>query len=174
MSGFIPSVAWSWHESAGYLTLSMAGQLHTTRFAITDLHTVPAYMPFTLEQAELYQQFNQSLECLGWSETNHQAAAIDALAAHCFLRQTAHKSWWFTNVSLHCIPKVAQLVFLHCQQTLLGIVVQQYQQSASVLLLESGHNLQGKPLQAGQVVAVLADRLQPWSAKRLPHLAKTA
>ena len=60
---------------------------------------------------------------------------------------------------------------------MLGIVTNSYGASCQLLLLDSGENLQGKQLLAGQALVVLNDRLQPAiSQKPLHHrhFAKSA
>jgi len=174
MSAYTPSARWQWlvdeklQLDTGYLVQStpfVPEQLAT----LTDTH-------FTLDQAQSYWMFWHALDTLQLSEAACFAASVDALCAMQFVRQTGHKSWGFTLVSEHYQPAIAELVLLSGKVALLAIVTNSYGASSQLLLLDSGENLQGKQLFAGQVLVVLNDRLQPacQGAAPVAHFAKSA
>jgi hypothetical protein len=159
MSAYTPSARWQWllHES---LQLDTGVAMQTTPFLRQQLVDL-ADSHFTLEQAQYYWTFWHALEQLQFSEAACFAASVDALSAQQFVRQTGHKSWGFTPVSQQFQPAIAELVLLTGAVTMLAIVTNSYGTSSQLLLLDSGENLQGKQLLAGQVLVVLNDRLQP-------------
>lgn len=173
MSAFTPSACWHWHLDAGKLQLHTSSASHYTPFLVNDLNAIPA-TDFTLAQAELFWQFRHALEVLNLPEPICFAATIDAMAAQLFLRQTGHKSWWFTPVSDLYLPQATELVWLGAAEPLLAIITAQFGSCCQLLLLQQGNTLQGKQLYAGQVLVLLNDRVQPFAAPSRHQLAKTA
>ncbi|WP_333797739.1 hypothetical protein [Rheinheimera sp.] len=173
MCAFTPSASWQWQTQTGQLQLQTGQFLHRTPFQLTELNTNPS-PDFTLAQAELFWQFWHALEQLQYPAAACFAAAIDALAAQQYLRQTGHKSWWFTAISADYQPACAELVWVGGQQPLLALVTQQQGHCCQLLLLEDGHSLQGKALYAGEVLMLLNDRVQPWLPASGHKLAKSA
>ena len=159
MSAYAPSARWQWlvneqlHLDTGDV-LQSTPFLHHQLIALADTH-------FTLEQAQYFWTFWHALETLQFNEAACFAASVDALSAQQFVRQTGHKSWGFTPVSQQYQPTTAELVFVTGTTAMLAIVTNSYGASSQLLLLDSGENLQGKQLLAGQVLVVLNDRLQP-------------
>lgn len=175
MSASTPSAKWQWLVNE-QLQLDTGVAVQTTPFfqhqlvAIEDTH-------FTLEQAQYFWTFWHALEQLQLSEAACFAASVDALCAQQFVRQTGHKSWGFTPVSQQFQPAIAELVFVAGRVAMLAIVTNSYGASSQLLLLDSGENLQGKQLLAGQALVVLNDRLQPAQLQKPTpqrHFAKTA
>lgn len=173
MSAFTPSACWHWQVDAGKLQLHTSSAVHNTPFLASDLTAIPA-TDFTLAQAELFWQFRHTLEVLNLPEAIYFAATIDAIAAQLFLRQTGHKSWWFTPVSNLYSPKTAELVWVGAAEPLLAIITAQYGTCCQLLLLQQGNTLQGKQLYAGQVLVLLNDRVQAFAAPSRHQLAKSA
>jgi cell division protein ZapC len=173
MSAFTPSSCWHWQVDAGKLQLHSSSVLHNTPFMVNDLTAIPA-AEFTLAQAELFWQFRHALEPLNLPEAICFAAAIDAMAAQLFLRQTGHKSWWFTPVSNLYLPQATELVWIGAAEPLLAIITAQHGTCCQLLLLQQGYTLQGKPLYAGQVLVLLNDRVQPFTTPSCHQLAKSA
>lgn len=173
MSAFTPSACWHWQVDAGKLQLHTSAALHNTPFQLNDLNTMPA-PDFTLAQAELFWQFWHAVEALSLPEHACFAATVDAVAAQLFLRQTGHKSWWFTPVSNLYVPQSAELVWLGAAEPLLAIITAQYGTSCQLLLLQQGCTLQGKQLYAGQVLVLLNDRVRAFAAPSHHRLAKSA
>lgn len=173
MSAFTPSASWQWQIDDGRLQLVTDQVLHSTPFLLTELHTQPA-VDFTLAQAEIFWQFWHALEPLQYQAAACFAAAIDALAAQQFLRQSGHKSWLFPIRSVDYQPDSAELVWIDGQQPLLALVTQQLGHCCQLLLLENGYCKQGKALHAGKVLVLLNDRVRPCSAASSPRFAKSA
>ena len=173
MYAFTPSSCWNWQLDAGKLHLHSGAGRHSTPFLINDLTAVPS-AEFTLAQAELFWQFRHSLETLNLPEAICFAATVDALAAQLFLRQTGHKSWWFTPLSSLYLPQAAELVWVGAAEPLLAIVTAQHGHCCQLLLLQQGNTLQGKQLHAGQVLVLLNDRVQPFATPSRHQLAKSA
>lgn len=173
MSAFTPSACWHWQVNAGKLQLHTSSSVHNTPFLLNDLNAMPA-PEFTLAQAELFWQFWHALEALDLPEPICFAATIDAMAAHLFLRQTGHKSWWFTPVSNLYVPQTTALVWIGAAEPLLAIITAQHGNCCQLLLLQQGNTLQGKQLYAGQVLVLLNDRVQAFAAPSHHPLAKSA
>lgn len=179
MSAYTPTAKWQWQAPSQLhpqLQLDTGLFAHQTPFSVQQLVTIDD-THFTLEQAQYYWTFWHALEQLQLNEAACFAAAVDALCCQQFVRQTGHKSWGFTPVSQHYQPAIAELVLLAGRHAMLAIVTNSYGASRQLLLLDSGENLQGKPLLAGQALVVLNDRLQPaLQQKPLPqrHFAKSA
>jgi hypothetical protein len=175
MSATTPSARWQWLVNE-QLQLDTGVMVQSTPFLASQLVAIED-KHFTLEQAQWYWTFWHALESLHFSDTACFAAAIDALCCHQFVKQSGHKSWGFSVVSEQYQPEVAELVLLSGKVGMLGIVTNSYGASCQLLLLDSGENLQGKQLLAGQALVVLNDRLQPAiSQKPLHHrhFAKSA
>lgn len=175
MSATTPSARWQWLVNE-QLQLDTGVRVQSTPFLSQQLIPIED-THFTLEQAQWYWTFWHALESLQLDEMACFAAAVDALCCQQFVRQTGHKSWGFTMVSEHYQPPVAELVLLCGQVAMLAIVTNCYGASSQLLLLDSGENLQGKQLFAGQALVVLNDRLQPaLQQKPVPHrhFAKSA
>lgn len=175
MSAYTPTAKWQWLV-AEQLQLDTGVTLQSTPFLSQQLVTIED-THFTLEQAQWYWTFWHALEQLQFSEAACFAATLDALSAQQFVRQTGHKSWGFTPVSQYFQPTVAELVLLAGRASMLAIITNSYGASSQLLLLDSGENLQGKQMHAGQVIVVLNDRLQPaLQQKPIPHrhFAKSA
>lgn len=179
MSAYTPTAKWQWQvpsQQQPQLQLDTGLALQPTPFSSQQLVTIEE-THFTLEQAQFYWTFWHSLEQLKFSEAACFAATVDALCCQQFVRQTGHKSWGFSPVSQHYQPAVAELVLLAGRASMLAIITNSYGASSQLLLLDSGENLQGKQLFAGQVLVVLNDRLQPaLQQKPQPqrHFAKSA
>ena len=173
MSAFTPSACWQWQVNAGKLQLHTSQAVHNTPFSTADLNTQPV-TEFTLAQAELFWQFWHALEPLHFPEHACFAATVDAMAAQLYLRQSGHKSWWFTPVSKLYSPQTAELVWIGAVEPLLAIVTAQFGTCCQLLLLQQGETLQAKQLNAGQVLVLLNDRVQPWAALSRHPLAKSA
>ncbi len=175
MSASTPSAQWQWLVNE-QLQLDTGVAVQTTPFSPQQLVTIEE-THFTLEQAQYYWTFWHALEQLQLNEAACFAATVDALCCQQFVRQTGHKSWGFSPVSQHYQPPIAELVFLAGRASMLAMVTNSYGASSQLLLLDSGENLQGKQLFAGQVIVVLNDRLQPaLQQKPVPHrhFAKSA
>jgi len=175
MSASTPSARWQWLITE-QLQLDTGAFIQTTPFSLQQLIAIEE-THFTLEQAQWYWTFWHALETLQLNESACFAASVDALCCQQFVRQTGHKSWGFVPVSEHYQPPVAELVLLSGKVAMLAIVTNSYGVSSQLLLLDSGENLQGKQLLAGQALVVLNDRLQPaLQQKPLPqrHFAKSA
>jgi hypothetical protein len=175
MSASTPSAKWQWLVNE-QLQLDTGVAVQSTPFSLPQLITIEE-THFTLEQAQFYWTFWHALEQLQFSEAACFAATVDALCCQQFVRQTGHKSWGFNPVSQHFQPTIAELVFLAGRASMLAIVTNNYGASSQLLLLDSGENLQGKQLLAGQAIVVLNDRLQPaLQQKPTPqrHFAKSA
>lgn len=174
MSASIPSALWQWQCQGDVLALDTGVSQHCTGFKLSQLYASPQQQLFTLEQAQAYWLYWHQLESLGWPTAHCFAAAVDAVAGQFFLRQTAHKSWWFQPLSQHYQPKTASLVQVAAQELLLAMVLNQSAHCVQLLLLQSGLTLQEKSLVAGQVLTVLCDRLQPYQQQSPAKLAKSA
>lgn len=173
MSAFTPSSCWHWQVDAGKLQLHTSSAPHYTPFPVNDLNAIPV-PDFTLAHAELFWQFRHALEVLNLPEQVCFAATIDAMAAQLFLRQTGHKSWWFTQLSYLYSPQPTELVWVGAAEPLLAIITAQHGNSCQLLLLQQGNTLQGKQLYAGQVLVLLNDRVQAFAAPSSHQLAKSA
>ncbi len=175
MSASTPSAKWQWLVNE-QLQLDTGAVVQSTPFSPQQLNTIEQ-THFTLEQAQYYWTFWHALEQLQLDEAACFAATVDALCSQQFVRQTGHKSWGFSPVSQQYQPAIAELVLVAGRVSLLAIVTNSYGASSQLLLLDSGENLQGKQLFAGQVMVVLNDRLQPalqQTSAPQRHFAKSA
>jgi FMN phosphatase YigB (HAD superfamily) len=175
MSAYTPSASWHWLVT-DQLQLDTGVAVQSTPFLSHQLIALEE-THFTVEQAQYYWIFWYALEQLQLDEAACFAATVDALCCQQFVRQSGHKSWGFSPVSQQYQPVIAELVFLAGRVAMLAIVTNSYGASSQLLLLDSGENLQGKQLLAGQVMVVLNDRLQPaLQQKPTPqrHFAKSA
>jgi cell division protein ZapC len=159
MSAYTPSAKWQWLQNE-QMQLDTGFAIQATPFGMHQLIAVDD-THFTLEQAQWFWSFWHTLEQLQFNEAACFAATVDALCCQQFVRQTGHKSWGFSTVSQQYQPAVAELVLLAGRVMMLAIVTNCYGASSQLLLLDSGENLQGKQLLAGQALVVLNDRLQP-------------
>lgn len=175
MSAYTPTAKWHWRLDER-MQLDTGVELQATPFLANQLITVDE-SNFTLEQAQCFRSFWHTLEQLQFNDAACFAAAVDALCCQQFVRQTGHKSWGFCPVSQHYQPAMAELVLLSGRVAMLAIVTNSYGASSQLLLLDSGENLQGKQLLAGQALVVLNDRLQPLVQQKSSsqrHFARSA
>lgn len=157
---------WQWQEHQGNLELRGTGLRHVTPFAVK----AGWRAPFTVEEVELFEFFQHSLQDYFHDQESIAAASIDALAG-CQQPWPACRGFWFDYLQSGDVS-VGQLMQLCGQMPATTLVIGCSEVNALVLLLHPVTTLQGKSLPHGHLVQVPFNRLRPLVHATLPQLSK--
>lgn len=146
---------WQWQSHQGQLELRGSGVRHVTPFAVK----AGWHAPFTVDEVEQFEFFQQCLSHYFQDQASVVAASIDALAG-CKQTWPACRGFWFDYLQSGDVA-VGQLMQLCGQMPATTLVIGCSDVNALVLLLHPITTLQGKQLSHGQLVQVPFNRLRP-------------
>ncbi len=161
MLSLCPDWCWQYCEEQDRLLLQLSVSHHIqTAFGAKELSCKPVQQNLSMEQAQLLMDVAEALEG-AWPDHELLSIAVQAVAALSFVKAPVQKSHLFNFSSIQCRAdrmSLAKLEGLNRSKVLLLSIADPM---VDCLLLEAIQLLNGKTLEAGQLVRVQQNRLIP-------------
>ncbi len=169
-----PNNSWKWYfdDSCQSLMLDLGHDM-VFRVQMPAKDLVPdAYIsnPFTVDDASLFQTFNEAVRYLPLSGPRKAELALNAVAAYRYHKPILPKSWFFENLSEGYEPEMGELVMLQTEYSAAPFLLVENAGTASLCMYagEETFQLDGrKSLDFCQPIKVMNDRVAVVSAQML-------
>ncbi|WP_413113463.1 cell division protein ZapC [Thaumasiovibrio sp. DFM-14] len=171
-----PNNTWTWFYNAEdqQLMLDLGGDM-MFRTAIPAKNLIPdatRQIPFSVEDATLFQTFNDSIAHLPLSAPRRAELVLNAIAAHRYHKPMLPKSWFFSTAGEPSVPELADVIVLETAYGQAHFVVIENSGSASLCMLASLESLamsDNKSLSFCDCIKVMNDRMHIAYFDELKH-----